>query len=574
MAQKKQNKKSGAQDPKKLMQRHFKLVPPLPKGIEKQICQRELRNTCYLFTFRSDGKRYGYCTECKKVISLEMKRRESYDDIVNRNKRHNDIGHCPECGARVTFKDSGRGKDKLWGYGKVIIAQKAGKMLLLRYFDVTRSFRHFCLDRIGKNFGDGEVEFHEEHRLFLDPENRKAYQYTQQWQYFGANYYSKFYGYEAGDACELTDWHKRRSFRTDFAKYGLSTFYGLTDDLLEQTGFKYCPIELYGNKSGAYTDYAAFLLKYTMYPNTVEYMMKCGFAELFVQMLGQHRMNLLNLRAKTPEKLMRLPKHDITQLRKGFYGEKINDCSTFEFLQHLSPLGLSDERKLRYIKTESLYSFTNIYEYILRYTTLTKAENYIKKQTKGKQSPAQEYADYIKSCETLGWDLKEHRILFPTDLHEAHDRAQALVRAAEAERRAEQNRKDREKRLLDEANIDKGIKKRAKALNEAWGFVSDGVFARPAASLEEIILEGDKQKICVGSRNMGYTDRHAKGTSFIFFVRHTSEPDMPLCTVEITNDGTVVQARAYKNYAPPDDVAEFLKKWKAYIAGKTLKQSA
>lgn len=575
MAKKKQNG-AGKKTPtaEQLMQRHFKLIPPLPKGLAEQVCQRELSSTCYLFTFRSGGKRFGYCTECKKVVSLEPKRTESYDDSVNRQRRHNDRGYCPECKARVIFKDSGRGKDKLWDYGKIIVAQKAGNMLLLRFLDVTRSFRHFTLDRIGKNFGDGEVQFHEEHRLFLDAEDKKAYQYTQPWSYFGTNYYSKFYGYEAGDGCEKSGWKKRRSFRTDFNAYGLATIYGLDEKLLEKTGFKYCPISIYDKVSGGYGDYPGFLLKYTLYPAAVEYMMKCGFSEMFAQLQRyKDTGRLLNLRADSPEKLLRLPKHDITMLRKGAFGSN-PDAETLEKLQILAPLGLNDSQKLEIVKEESLYFIKSTLKKILSRTTFVKAKNYINKNKRAVISPWFEYADYIKACETLGLDLNEHRILFPSDLREAHDRALALVRAEEEAQRAEMRREEREHRILKEKDTDEAIRKRAKALNKAWGFCSDGIFARPAATLEEIILEGDAQQICVGSSSMRYTERHANGRAFIFFVRHENEPNIPLCTVEITADGTVVQARAYKNAAPSADVSAFLTKWKAYIANKTLKKSA
>lgn len=268
------------------MKRLFRLVPKLPEDLEKRLCQNELSSTCYLFTFRSNGQRYGYCTECKKTVSLAQKRTETYDEVQNRQKKHNETGFCPECKARVTFKDSGRGKNKLWDYAHFIIAQRAGKMLVLRFFDVTRSLRHFSLDHIIKDCGDGELEFHEEHRLFLDPANRKAYQFTQQWEYFGNNRYAKLYGFEAGDGYPKTGWQKRQRIKTDFSKYGFCSIYGLDDKLLEKTGFRYCPIDLYDKVSGANKNYIEFLLKYTLYPNAVEYMMKCGFPELFSRLMS------------------------------------------------------------------------------------------------------------------------------------------------------------------------------------------------------------------------------------------------------------------------------------------------
>lgn len=557
-----------------LMKRLFRLVPKLPKDSEKRLCQNELSSTCYLFTFRSNGQRYGYCTECKKTVSLEPKRSETYEESQNRQKKHNEVGFCPECKARVTFKDRGRSKNKLWNYAHFIIAQKAGKMLVLRFFDVTRSWRHFDLERITKDFGDGELEFHEEHRLFLDPANRKAYQFTRQWEYYGNSYYAKFYGYEAGDGELKTDWYKRQRFRTDFSRYGFCNIYGLDDNLLKKTGFRYCPIDLYEKVSGEYKDIIKFMLKYTLYPNAVEYMMKCGFPELFSLLIKHHELSILNLRAKTPEKLMRLPKSEITKMRKGVYGEvKEMTPSSLRYIQALQKYGFTDSEKLRLFKTVSPYKFEEYRQYILKYTTVTKAENYIKKHAKGSLLPTTEYIDYIKACERLGWDLSRHEILFPNDLSEAHDRANALIRAEEERQRAEKARKYKEDRLLREKDIDLKIRKLYPMLSKQWEFRSNGLLIRPAKDLEEIIREGEIQGICVGSEFQGYTKRHAQGTAFIFFVRRESDPDTPVCTVEISSDGAVVQCRGYRNRAPSEEVKSFMEKFKSYICG-TLEVSA
>lgn len=556
-----------------IMNKLFKSLPPIPKKFVKQICQRELISTAYLFTFRSDGERKGYCTECKKIVSLEKKRTETIEDLKNRNHRHNERGYCPECKSKVTFKDSGRGKNKLWDYSKVIIMQKAGNMLVARYFDVTRSYRHFSLEHIDDNCGVGELQFHEEHRIFLDAKNRKVYQFDQNWYFYGNDNTAKYYGYEVGDAKISREWHKRKSsFRTVYSEYETSIIYGLTDKLLKNTGFEYCPITIYESNT-LYRDYVAFLIKYAMYPQAVEYMMKCGFPELFTKLLSHKRVSLLNMRAKTPEGLLKLSKQDITMLRQGKYGNK-SSSEILEYLQKLSKHNLSYEEKEYFIRNVSQYRYDRSWSKILKYTTYRKAENYIKKHAKGTLLPLEEYGDYIVACETLGWNLCEHRILFPRDLLEAHDRANAILKAEEGRLRAEAREKSRKKRILEGKSIDEKIQERFSYLSEMWEFHSNGYFIRPAKNLEEIIFEGDYQNICVGSPTYGYTKRHADGTAYIFFVRKESEADTPLYTVEITASGTVVQCRGHNNRPPTSYVSEFMNKFRSYIENKSLKMTA
>ncbi len=540
-----------------LMKRLFRLVPPVPKNLEKQLRQNELRQICYLFTFRSNGKRLGYCTECKRIVSLEMKRTETTEEFLNRNKKHNEVGFCPECKSHVTFKDSGRGAGKLWGYRNFILAQKAGKYLLFRFFVASRSFSSFSLDKsTGEVSHVGEVELHEEYRLFLDAESRKAYQFINQWDYFGLS------------------WRKKKTVRTDFLNYTNCQIYGLDKKLLEKTNFKYCPIDIYEKVTNGRGNYLDFLVKYTRCPEAVEYMMKCGFANLFCNLMKFGKTTLLNLRAKTPEKLLRLPKAEIARLRNDFYGEREQlDYQRLEFLQLLQNYDFSVAQRQNLVKNVSPYTFKHYYCVFLKYTTLTKTENYIKKHAKGSLLPIQEYADYITTCEHLGFDLTRHEVLFPKDLFEAHDRVNALIRAERARKRAEQEKEAKEKRLLEEKEVDEKIKKQFGALSKKWKFRSNGYLIRPAKSLEEIIDEGNTQNICVGSKSMGYTKRHATGEAFIFFVRSEKEPEKPLCTVEITSDGTVVQCRGYHNAPPSEEVRRFMEKFKLYVQNGILEKS-
>jgi len=78
-------------------------------------------------------------------------------------------------------------------------------------------------------------------------------------------------------------------------------------------------------------------------------------------------------------------------------------------------------------------------------------------------------------------------------------------------------------------------------------------------SMKDIIVEGQQMSHCVGS----YADSVAEGRTNIVFMRRVKTPEDSLITIQINNEGKVVQKKGYANRTPiePDQYA-FIKKWK------------
>ena len=95
---------------------------------------------------------------------------------------------------------------------------------------------------------------------------------------------------------------------------------------------------------------------------------------------------------------------------------------------------------------------------------------------------------------------------------------------------------EREREMRRHEASDAAITRRAAELN-GNGFESDGYLIRPAASVAEIINEANAQHNCVAS----FIDRYADGQTDLWLMRHASDPDRPLVTVEV-RDGKVRQA--------------------------------
>lgn len=125
-----------------------------------------------------------------------------------------------------------------------------------------------------------------------------------------------------------------------------------------------------------------------------------------------------------------------------------------------------------------------------------------------------------------------------SDVVRAHNSIDELQRAQQNERRAmwdmaeaERRKKEEEKRI----KLDKDRKE--------WEYEDDEYIIRLPKDLSEIVSEGNKQRICIGS----YTSRHAIGDTNLFFLRRKNSPDTPFYAIEMNKYKEIVQIHGYCN---------------------------
>ena len=125
-----------------------------------------------------------------------------------------------------------------------------------------------------------------------------------------------------------------------------------------------------------------------------------------------------------------------------------------------------------------------------------------------------------------------------SDVVRAHDAIDELKRAQDAERRAlwdmeyaERCKKEEEKRKkLDEER-------------KQYEYEDDDYVIRLPIDSNEIVREGERQRICIG----GYTSNHALGHTNLFFLRKKSDPTAPFYAIEMNNNKVIVQIHGYCN---------------------------
>ncbi len=142
-----------------------------------------------------------------------------------------------------------------------------------------------------------------------------------------------------------------------------------------------------------------------------------------------------------------------------------------------------------------------------------------------------DYYDYISTARELNYNLTDEIVSRPPHFEEAHDRMEEARRAAKIE-------KERDKLLSVEAEFTE-LKEKRKAYEYSYG----GYHVRQPNTLTEIIAEGQELSHCVG----GYAMIHGTGKLNIMFLRKDSAPDKPYYTIEVSNDGRIVQCRGYAN---------------------------
>ncbi|WP_214780270.1 PcfJ domain-containing protein [Bacillus sp. ISL-45] len=470
-----------------------------------------LKDSRYLFIRRSgSGQQYGYCTHCRKQSKT--------DDL-----KHNGFSICPACSLYCQVKSHGRGRKYLRDDAYFVWYEKSisnPKSITARGIHVKRDY--------SESYHDVETKFRVTALYLFEPGQSRMIE----------NYY-----------WNETYWKKRSSIisesNTSFQNYRCFCSHASIKEAVKGTPFQYSTWEEY-TTSYPVNDMLKFFDLAAKYP-CIEYLTKLGMDRLvWDKLLGRKTFNAINWRGKTINKVLKLSKQELKEIRK--YGHSVTPYSLFLLQQ-------SKKDGSNFSITEALELSRLIDDYysehlkkVNKLTSMRKIFNYIKKQYYSKDAGKHyrvEYqvlttwGDYIADCLKLGQDLKDDSILFPTNLYDAHQKTIEKVKVQE------------------DKSLNELIAKRVKSLNK-YCFNKDGFYIRPAASSIELLKEGKHLKHCVGT----YAEKYAKGKTDLFLVRKLSDPETPFYTIEISNR-RIVQARGLKNCLPTEDVQSFIDTFEA-----------
>lgn len=456
----------------------------------------------YIFTLKQGKQQFGYCTHCK-------------NDFKTEGLKHKEKTICPSCGSKCEVKSSGRGRKYLVDRAYFVYYEKSvldPNAIVAQGFYTYRDYRD--------DYRKVETELKLEAQYLFEP--GQAVYYTRTWE-------NSWRFAEQKNVLSLMD----REYRHFYCFCSRESI----EKAVAGTPFQYSTWESY--YAG---DMVRFFDLFSKYP-CIEYLSKLGLTEFVrAKLYGWKTYNAINWRAKSIDKVLRLPKQDIKQvLSNAHFVEPL--------VLRLFQIGKSDGSNLTIEESKEMtvYPFEDLKK-ILKLTTVRKAHSYMLKQyekDKKKQHYVSKYQvlthwkDYIQDCITLEMDLNSDYVLFPSNLFNAHQNTIKQVK------------------IKANIELDKKIGIRLKSLSK-FNFTSNDLFIRPAISSQELIDEGRTLKHCVGT----YADRYAKGQTDIFVIRRITQPDSPFFTVEIKS-GSITQTRGKQNCNPTKEVQAFMDAFKS-----------
>jgi len=466
----------------------------------------------FIFIKTVKGIQQAYCTSCDKAY-------------LSNGLKAKDYVQCQKCNEYCTVKDSWRGRSNLYTRAYVVYYEKSKKnpqAITATGYVLKRNYI--------KDYKNVKVEATARHRYLF--ESGKA----------GREFELYFRGW--------VELHKPYSHfsRSEYG-YGNLMVCKCSIESIEKavkgTPYEYSTWEQYRRHEA---DFINFFNLFSKYP-IIEYLTKLGM-NYFVKakLNGGHTFGAINWNGKSIEKVLKIDKpqiHEIMSLRNKIelhpFSLRLQQISKHE-KSNLSLTLLND------IANALKYDHTSFIQ-VLKYSRIIRAHNYIQKQYKllnqnsktarGISEIINTWRDYIRDCLKLQMDLKNDMVLYPKNLHEAHQKTIARIEYKENK------------------DLNEKISKRYKSLNKRFSLVNDGLFIRPVRSSGELIIEGKMLQHCVPD----YAKRYADGECIILVIRSVREPNIPFYTMEIRSD-SIRQCRGYKNKSMSEEVEAFVELFK------------
>lgn len=176
--------------------------------------------------------------------------------------------------------------------------------------------------------------------------------------------------------------------------------------------------------------------------------------------------------------------------------------------------------------------------------------NYIEKQRvfiKAYSTVLMYWKDYLSTAMLLDMDLSNHNVKFPRNVKTEHDRCADLYA------------------INKNKHLEMALQRRGELLDKLI-YSDDSFTIGPLHTSSDFVRESSVLNHCVKT----YINRCAEGSTNIFGLRKKSDPDTPYFTVNIDNDGKLIQNRGKSNCSPPTEVREFVTKWLKFVS-KQLK---
>ena len=542
----------------------------------------------YIWTWQEGRKKSGLCTACRHVFDRldrdVIHRPDEYEyeeeflgaaslqyfrEHWTGGPRHKSTGLCPHCGAWVEFRSLAKGKnsleDKLFFvvYARSAADKDAVVCVGYRIFIPWRDMDDF-------EFQPPVSITPMEVCVFRWGQGGRRFIRETGWEYVESlkNGRERWQKYAKGT------WTRRRDCLSGYtgqkAVFGNDQTQVVTDmqslrDAVRGTLWQYCRDHLPYTDVSNWNDQITLMDRICRYP-CVEYLLKMGMSELAKLVIDRKGNGLLNLRGKTARSVLRLDKEEWGWV-KGNKVRLTEDMLELMAQRRTGRLRISLDLCRRISQMRDAGSVSRM-RADFPGMDVAAACKYAYRQ----HARLGDYLDYLRQCRLLGADLTSRQVLWPTDLHEKHERYTVQLRQLEEERREAMRRANRAERThmqLEDAEKDKTLpqllRKRCAALMPGYTFRACGLVLSPFETAQEIIREGMEQDICIGD----YVMRYATGGTILCKLRREDELDKPFHAVEFSAvSGAMIQCRGRGNKTDDTDEQLIRAFWAAWDAAR------
>ena len=496
------------------MFRGYKGYRPKPEDVEGHF-QRDISSDetdwilskfrHYLFIDDREERRGGTCSACRAAVQMSYR------------TTHNETAVCPSCGKALEVKHIWRGT-RVCGQTKIFFlyekSVKDPNIIGCRSIVAT-------LWPEGKEFADqcAAIALREDSlTLFV-------------------------YGYGAMQV-EKEAWNRETWIKTTTVT-GRKSFYSLWEkdayldtesvhEAIEGTPFAWSNWSEF-HAANTY-GFSAYIKLFDLFAKreAMEYLLKLGFYPIIWTCIwGGHTFRSINWHGKTPNEIF---KTLTTKADRKFLQENAKRIQ-IAGIRNWATVNRMGKRRYSLEEISSLlHGRVDLPKRLFQYVPIRKAFDYLKKQrAAGGHGRLQDYDDYIRQCEALHMDMKSKSTLYPRNLMQAHEN---LSRQIEYQKNQA---------------LEEKWAKRKDRLKKKYAFQSDGCAVIVPEHISELVVEGKRQRNCVG----GYMKRVADGETDVVFIRHTDAPDESYITMEVRN-GRIVQARTKYNNPPDEKGRQFV----------------
>lgn len=518
----------------RLMKRHKKETDIIDADMEKfgklpDDYQYFIEETVFSddnYIFYDTKKKRAFCTSCKKTFLL--KDRHLWHETIGIWNDRDDVKHnrtvcCPYCNKFLLAKSEGMGRQGLMSVEWSVLVQPCNEEVLTRYFCHTKDFRH--------DFHNPQITTREGYRTVHRADRSTDYMWAKykttgnmRWCYYrytGSLWYSPAETV-APRSVVMYNTNLQEAVAGTCMKYSVpDIFIGNIDDerYFDSPWF----IDKYFNS-------------YRKFP-FIEQLIKVGFYKMTMEFLKEcHGAVELNHGQSSILGTLGINRNQFNMLRRVGNPE-MRDLA---ILRYKPDLKWEEFEDLRYIKDDGYANFYEKYIYLMRYTTLHKLCRYI---NRNRITHAQDYFDYTKWIEEMGYDMRNEFNLFPTNFNRVHDEmSRQYMRFKDRQAKEDVERFNRILRRMKKETVE----------IEAMNLDADGLFIRLPNKLEELKEEGEALHHCVGT----YMEKVSKGETMIFFIRKKADPEKPYYTLEW--HGRVIQCRGFRNCDMTPEVKAFV----------------